>query len=212
MNDVPLVDLSPTFRLALMALVIATLPLSWVWLRQRGLDKMQGWDLTEEACEGAIRFRPAGAPGSGGAGWKRVPLHAPTRAMLLKRMEKLDAFLSSKGLERTAEVLRVRGLAASGSTRGPPGCKGCGAADKWKLRTDTFTAFKLLCDGCGKEFDAKCGKWMRSDCDCRQQIPAGRTEAHFLCEHCLGSRQAPHSHLALTAELERSYALYELPF
>ena len=38
MNDVPLVDLSPTFRLALMALVIATLPLSWVWLRQRGRD------------------------------------------------------------------------------------------------------------------------------------------------------------------------------
>jgi len=38
MNDVPLVDLSPTLRLALLALVIATLPLSWVWLRQRGRD------------------------------------------------------------------------------------------------------------------------------------------------------------------------------
>ena len=38
MNDVPLVDLSPTLRLSLLALVIATLPLSWVWLRQRGRD------------------------------------------------------------------------------------------------------------------------------------------------------------------------------
>ena len=38
MNDVPLVDLSPTLRLGLLALVIATLPLSWVWLRQRGRD------------------------------------------------------------------------------------------------------------------------------------------------------------------------------
>jgi len=38
MNDVPLVDFSPTLRLALLALVIATLPLSWVWLRQRGRD------------------------------------------------------------------------------------------------------------------------------------------------------------------------------
>jgi cytochrome c oxidase assembly protein subunit 15 len=38
MNDVPLVDLSPTLRLALLALVIALLPLSWVWLRQRGGD------------------------------------------------------------------------------------------------------------------------------------------------------------------------------
>ena len=38
MNDVPLVDMSPTLRLALLALVIATLPLSWVWLRQRGRD------------------------------------------------------------------------------------------------------------------------------------------------------------------------------
>ena len=38
MNDVPLVDFSPTLRLALLALVVATLPLSWVWLRQRGRD------------------------------------------------------------------------------------------------------------------------------------------------------------------------------
>jgi cytochrome c oxidase assembly protein subunit 15 len=38
MNDVPLVDFSPTLRLGLLALVIATLPLSWVWLRQRGRD------------------------------------------------------------------------------------------------------------------------------------------------------------------------------
>ena len=31
---VPLVDLSPTLRLALLALIVAALPLSWVWLRQ----------------------------------------------------------------------------------------------------------------------------------------------------------------------------------
>ena len=31
-----LVDFAPTLRLALLALVIALLPLSWVWLRQRG--------------------------------------------------------------------------------------------------------------------------------------------------------------------------------
>ncbi len=33
-----LVDFAPTLRLALLALVIALLPLSWVWLRQRGAD------------------------------------------------------------------------------------------------------------------------------------------------------------------------------
>lgn len=39
MNEAtPLVDFSPTLRLALLALVAATLPLSWVWLRQRGRD------------------------------------------------------------------------------------------------------------------------------------------------------------------------------
>jgi len=32
----PLVDLAPTLRLLLLALVVALLPLSWVWLRQRG--------------------------------------------------------------------------------------------------------------------------------------------------------------------------------
>jgi cytochrome c oxidase assembly protein subunit 15 len=32
------VDFAPTLRLALLALVIALLPLSWVWLRQRGAD------------------------------------------------------------------------------------------------------------------------------------------------------------------------------
>jgi cytochrome c oxidase assembly protein subunit 15 len=37
-DSVPLVDLSPTLRLALLALVVALLPLSWVWLRQRGRD------------------------------------------------------------------------------------------------------------------------------------------------------------------------------
>jgi cytochrome c oxidase assembly protein subunit 15 len=37
-DTVPLVDLSPTLRLALLALVVALLPLSWVWLRQRGRD------------------------------------------------------------------------------------------------------------------------------------------------------------------------------
>lgn len=36
--DVPLVDFSPTLRLALLALVVAALPLSWVWLRQRRGD------------------------------------------------------------------------------------------------------------------------------------------------------------------------------
>ena len=35
---VPLVDLSPTLRLALLALIVAALPLSWVWLRQRRGD------------------------------------------------------------------------------------------------------------------------------------------------------------------------------
>ncbi|MDO9072905.1 MAG: COX15/CtaA family protein [Rubrivivax sp.] len=34
----PLVDFAPVLRLALLALVIALLPLSWVWLRQRGSD------------------------------------------------------------------------------------------------------------------------------------------------------------------------------
>jgi len=36
MDPQPLVDFAPTLRLALLALVIALLPLSWVWLRQRG--------------------------------------------------------------------------------------------------------------------------------------------------------------------------------
>jgi cytochrome c oxidase assembly protein subunit 15 len=36
--SVPLVDFAPALRLALLALVIALLPLSWVWLRQRGAD------------------------------------------------------------------------------------------------------------------------------------------------------------------------------
>jgi cytochrome c oxidase assembly protein subunit 15 len=35
---VALVDFAPALRLALLALVIALLPLSWVWLRQRGAD------------------------------------------------------------------------------------------------------------------------------------------------------------------------------
>jgi cytochrome c oxidase assembly protein subunit 15 len=37
-DAVALVDLSPTLRLMLLALVVAMLPLSWVWLRQRGRD------------------------------------------------------------------------------------------------------------------------------------------------------------------------------
>ena len=37
-SPVPLVDFAPALRLALLALVIALLPLSWVWLRQRGAD------------------------------------------------------------------------------------------------------------------------------------------------------------------------------
>ena len=36
MGPQPLVDFAPVLRLALLALVIALLPLSWVWLRQRG--------------------------------------------------------------------------------------------------------------------------------------------------------------------------------
>ncbi len=36
METQALVDFAPTLRLALLALVIALLPLSWVWLRQRG--------------------------------------------------------------------------------------------------------------------------------------------------------------------------------
>jgi cytochrome c oxidase assembly protein subunit 15 len=38
MNPQPLVDFSPALRLALLAGVVALLPLSWVWLRQRGAD------------------------------------------------------------------------------------------------------------------------------------------------------------------------------
>ena len=38
MNAQPLVDFAPIARLALLAAVIALLPLSWVWLRQRGAD------------------------------------------------------------------------------------------------------------------------------------------------------------------------------
>ncbi len=34
----PAVDLAPALRLALLAAVVALLPLSWVWLRQRGAD------------------------------------------------------------------------------------------------------------------------------------------------------------------------------
>jgi len=38
MNAQPLVDFAPVVRLALLALVIALLPLCWVWLRSRGSD------------------------------------------------------------------------------------------------------------------------------------------------------------------------------
>jgi cytochrome c oxidase assembly protein subunit 15 len=38
MNPQPLVDFAPALRLALLAGVMALLPLSWVWLRQRGAD------------------------------------------------------------------------------------------------------------------------------------------------------------------------------
>ncbi len=38
MPEQALVDFAPMLRLALLALVIALLPLSWVWLRQRGAD------------------------------------------------------------------------------------------------------------------------------------------------------------------------------
>ncbi len=38
MNAQPLVDFAPLARLALLALVIALLPLAWVWLRSRGGD------------------------------------------------------------------------------------------------------------------------------------------------------------------------------
>jgi cytochrome c oxidase assembly protein subunit 15 len=38
-SNVPLVDFAPALRLALLALVIALLPLSWVWLRRRGADR-----------------------------------------------------------------------------------------------------------------------------------------------------------------------------
>ncbi|MBC7942061.1 MAG: COX15/CtaA family protein, partial [Chitinophagaceae bacterium] len=38
-SGVPVVDLAPAVRLALLALVLAALPLSWVWLRQRGRDR-----------------------------------------------------------------------------------------------------------------------------------------------------------------------------
>lgn len=34
----PLVDFAPAARMALLALTLATLPLSWLWLRQRGAD------------------------------------------------------------------------------------------------------------------------------------------------------------------------------
>ena len=35
---VPVVDMAPTLRLMLLAAIVALLPLSWVWLRQRGSD------------------------------------------------------------------------------------------------------------------------------------------------------------------------------
>ncbi len=38
MTTVPLVDFAPLARMALLALLIALLPLSWLWLRQRGAD------------------------------------------------------------------------------------------------------------------------------------------------------------------------------
>ncbi|MEO5735481.1 MAG: COX15/CtaA family protein [Rubrivivax sp.] len=38
MNPHDLIDLAPALRLLLLALVLALLPLSWVWLRQRGAD------------------------------------------------------------------------------------------------------------------------------------------------------------------------------
>ncbi len=38
MNPQPLVDYAPALRLALLAGVVALLPLSWVWLRQQGAD------------------------------------------------------------------------------------------------------------------------------------------------------------------------------
>jgi heme a synthase len=38
MSETPLVDWAPTLRLMLLALVAALLPLSWVWLKQRGKD------------------------------------------------------------------------------------------------------------------------------------------------------------------------------
>ncbi|MGA1327234.1 MAG: heme A synthase, partial [Rubrivivax sp.] len=37
-DTVALVDMAPALRLMLLALVVAILPLSWVWLRQRGRD------------------------------------------------------------------------------------------------------------------------------------------------------------------------------
>ena len=41
MNPQPLVDFAPTVRLALLALLVALLPLSWLWLRQRGQSTAQ---------------------------------------------------------------------------------------------------------------------------------------------------------------------------
>jgi len=38
MTTVPLVDFAPLARMALLAMLIALLPLSWLWLRQRGAD------------------------------------------------------------------------------------------------------------------------------------------------------------------------------
>ena len=34
----PLVDFAPTLRMALLVLVVAMLPLGWIWLRRRGRD------------------------------------------------------------------------------------------------------------------------------------------------------------------------------
>lgn len=39
MDTTPLVDFAPTLRLMALALVIALLPLAWVWLRARGADR-----------------------------------------------------------------------------------------------------------------------------------------------------------------------------
>ena len=56
MDTTPLVDFAPTARLLLMAALLALLPLSWLWLRQRGSDSRGRLETEIDPSGGAIFF------------------------------------------------------------------------------------------------------------------------------------------------------------